>query len=274
MLSFTQLINASKKVTEKGLVYQLDESWMQGRAIFGGLSAALCVDGANKLIANMPPLRSASFNFIGIASDEVWIQAKVLRQGKSVTYVSSQLLGAQGIVCDAVLCFGAARESTLNKSYGKALYGDKSNVIQPDETISFADQIPKGAKKPESPLFTRQFDTRVVSCDLPFSGSIDASHELWIRHRDQKATGLVALIALADMPPPAVLSALTKPAPVSSMTWMINILTDQINDNDHWFLFGSFAESAKGGYSSQNMTVHNQSGELVIAGRQNIAVFS
>lgn len=274
MLSFAQLLGGSKKVEGKGLVYQLDESWMQGRAIFGGLSAALCLDGANKLIPDMPQLRSASFNFIGIASDEVWIEASVLRQGKSVTYVSSRLFGRQGVVCDAVLCFGAPRESTLNKNYGSALYGDKSAVTQPEQVGSFSAQLPEDAKKPESPLFTRHFDTRVLRCDPLFSGAADASHELWIRHVDNKAVGLVALVALADMPMPAVLPALIKPGPVSSMTWMLNILTDQLSDENDWFLFGSFAEAAKDGYSSQNMTVHNRSGELVITGRQSVAVFS
>jgi len=274
MLSFSELLGGSKKVDPNKVTYQLDESWMQGRAVFGGLSAALCLDGANKLIPSLPQLRSASFNFIGIASDEVWVEASVLRQGKSVVYVSARLSGSQGIVSDAVLCFGAARESTLNKSYGNTLYGDKSKITRPEDIGSFADQLPEGATKPTSPLFTRHFDTRVVSCDPLFSGATDASHELWIRHMDSKAAGLVALVALADMPPPAVLPALIKPAPVSSMTWMINLLTDQVSDENDWFLFGSFAEGAKDGYSSQNMTVHNRSGELVITGRQSVAVFS
>ena len=282
MLSFTQLLDSSTDQQEGRIGYPLDDCWMQGRAIYGGLSAALCLDGARKLFPALPPLRSASINFIGIASEKIWVEATVLRQGKSVTYVSSRLISEQGIVCDAVLCFGAARVSTLDANYGDKLYGDKTAIAGPDDAHSFYERDEKDGEKGDKkgvntkkrPKFIQHFDTRVVKSEVPFSGSADPGYELWVRHADQNAKGIVALVALADMPPPAVMPALTQPAPVSSMTWAFNVLTDEFSQQGDWWLLGSFAEHAKDGYSSQNMTIHDESGELVVAGRQNVAVFS
>jgi len=63
-------------------------------------------------------------------------------------------------------------------------------------------------------------------------------------------------------------------APISSMTWMVNILREKPVTTDGWWLLQSRAESAVEGYSSQDMLAWNRDGELVIAGRQSVAVFA
>jgi acyl-CoA thioesterase len=85
---------------------------------------------------------------------------------------------------------------------------------------------------------------------------------------------MVALLALADMPPPALMAMFTELAPISSMTWMVNVLCDEPRTRDGWWLLQSRAENASQGYSSQDMLVWNRDGELVIAGRQNVAIFA
>ena len=57
------------------------------------------------------------------------------------------------------------------------------------------------------------------------------------------------------------------------MTWMVNVLSDAPTTRDGWWLLQSRAESAGDGYSSQDMLVWNRDGELVIAGRQSVAIF-
>ena len=108
---------------------------------------------------------------------------------------------------------------------------------------------------------------------MPISGSKESEHFIWVRHKDPDANNLVGLIALADMPPPAVLPMFEEPAPISSMTWMMNFLRDDISSEDNWWLMRTAAEHARDGYSSQDMQVWNKAGDLVISGRQNVAVF-
>ncbi len=83
----------------------------------------------------------------------------------------------------------------------------------------------------------------------------------------------MALLALADAPPPAAMSLFTAPGPVSSMTWMAEFLTDTIVTDERWFLARHIAQTPRDGYSSQSMTLWNRAGEPVMIGRQSVAVF-
>jgi hypothetical protein len=66
-------------------------------------------------------------------------------------------------------------------------------------------------------------------------------------------------------------------APVSTMTWMVDILTPRVAPDaatdTGWRLLRSTAEVTREGYSSQAMTLWDQNGQPLVIGRQNVAVF-
>jgi acyl-CoA thioesterase len=62
-------------------------------------------------------------------------------------------------------------------------------------------------------------------------------------------------------------------APISTMTWTIDLLTDRFETEDGWWLVRSAAENIVDGYSSQTLTVWNASGKAIAIARQNVAVF-
>jgi len=62
-------------------------------------------------------------------------------------------------------------------------------------------------------------------------------------------------------------------SPVSSMSWMFNLLTDNPSTEDGWWQIESRLTAAQGGYSSQVMRIWNSAGELVVEGMQSIAIF-
>jgi len=123
------------------------------------------------------------------------------------------------------------------------------------------------------PAFALNYDCRLAKGGHPVSGSTDHEHYIWVRHKDRQATDITALLGIADMPPPAVLPMFKEFAPVSSMTWMVNFLQTEVATNDGWWLMRSAAEHARSGYSSQDMQVWNANGELIVSGRQCVAVF-
>lgn len=258
--SFTDLINSSV-YNDGAYSVAIPEDWMQGRTTYGGLSAALCYETAVQAFPDPPPLRSAMVSFIGPAGGVVEGKASLLREGKSVRFVEADIIGEKGLATRTVFAFGVARESTFD-----AVYTPLPDMPPPDGLEPF---MPEGA----GPHFARHFDTRLAKGGRPMSGSKEHDHFIWVRHKDENAQGLTALLALADMPPPAVMPMFTEFAPISSMTWMINILTDAPKTKDGWWLLESRAENASNGYSSQDMLIWNSSGELVVAGRQSIAVF-
>ncbi len=259
--SFANLI-AGAGVSGEKIAFHIPDDWMQGRTTYGGLSAALCLETANRIFPDLPPLRSALVSFIGPTGGDVVGEARVLRQGKSVTFIEADIIGEKGLATRTVFAFGAERESIFNETY------TPKPVFQSPE--SCPPYIPEGF----GPAFTQRFESRLVSGARPYAGSNDHDHFIWVRLKEQHADSLTALFAVADMPTPAVVPMLKEFAMVSSMTWMLNLVTEKPTTKDGWWLLQSRAESATAGYSSQDMLVWNFDGDLVIAGRQNVAVFA
>jgi acyl-CoA thioesterase len=253
MTEFTELMTGLTRDNDAWKVGVSDD-WLQGRTVYGGLAAALCAEAALREWPDLPPLRSAQFAFIGPASGPLQLRASVLRRGKSTVFAAVDLIGDAGLATRATLCFGAARASAL----AHVAIGSPAPRA-PDDCPDFF----RGA--PPSLRFLEH---------IPFSGSDDPQMTLWLRHRDAAIQpSLVALLALADAPPPAASVMSTTPAPISTMTWSIDMLTDQIATDDGWWLIRNVAEQIASGYSSQAMTLWNASGRPIMASRQNIAVF-
>lgn len=259
--TFTALMESAE---ERGgvLSVAIPPDWMQGRTTYGGMTAALCLEGVLRAFPDLPPLRSAQISFIGPAGGEVSVAASLLRRGKSVTFANGDLSSGGVIAARGVFAFGAARQSQFDRSFMP-----RPAVAAPDECPVY---IPPGF----GPSFAQHYDTRLAKGARPASASAEHDHFIWVRHRDEGAASTVALLALADMPPPAVMPMMKEFAPISSMTWALNFLTEKPQTKDGWWLLQSRAENAAEGYSSQDMLVWNLGGDAVIAGRQSVAVFA
>lgn len=235
---------------------------MQGRTTYGGLTAALSLESALELVEDVP-VRSAQVAFVGPVGGDVVISPTILRRGKNTVFVSVDVVGEQGIAARSIFAFGAKRDSRLAFTRLEA-----PKVGGPEEAPSFFED---GRR----PHFANNFNVRLMAGARPVSGASEADITLWLRHRDEAALyNATTLLSLADAPPPAAMTMFTEPAPLSSMTWMAEFLTDHISTDNGWFLARHTAQTAKDGYSSQSMRMWNTSGEPVMVGRQTIAVFA
>jgi acyl-CoA thioesterase len=260
MASYSEVIR-SFGFDEGVLSGRVADNWLQGRTLYGGMTAALCLEGALRSFEGLPPLRSAQIAFVGPAEGPLAVRASMLRQGRSVSFINADLSGDKGLAARAVFAFGAARPSEIEANFvaAPALPGAHAfeQLRANDETAAFA----------------LNFDRCHAQGGAFFSGSRDCDLYFWVRHRDRAATSIAALLALADMPPPAMVPMFSRPAPISTMTWSLNFLSDRPATDDGWWLIRSRAENAADGYSSQDMFVWNAKGEPVIAGRQSVAIF-
>ena len=260
MASFSDVLGAFH---HDGGAYKgaVPDNWLQGRTLYGGLSAALCLEGAFAAFADHGPLRSAQISFIGPAEGEISIKAEILRRGKSVSFVNTDLHCDKGLAVRAVFAFGAARDSIFDTRF------------LPPPDLPGPDEAPVYFPPEHGPVFARNFSVRLARGAMPVSASKEYDHFLWVRHKDDKAISLSALVALADMPPPAVFAMFPRPAPISTMTWSLNFLADKFPQDADWFLLEARAEDAAHGYSSQDMFVWDRNGAPLIAGRQSVAIF-
>ncbi len=260
MTEFSALM-ASMVKHDDGCSVTASDDWLQGRTIYGGLAAAFCLEAVSKYFGELPPLRSAQFSFAGPASGTVTIQPTILRKGKSTVFAAADLSGDAGLATRATLCYGAARESEL------ALNAvDSLSVEEPDKYPVFLREMP-GLN------FVQHFDSRLAAGNFPFSGK-EPTMTLWLRHRDETVpASTVALVALADAPPPASMVKFKKFSRISTMTWSMDFLTDKLETEGGWWLVRTTAETLADGYSSQAMTVWNSQRKPMMVARQNVAVF-
>ncbi|GAK34279.1 acyl-CoA thioesterase [Iodidimonas nitroreducens] len=259
------LATATGAICPDGVMHlDAPDDWLQGRTLYGGLSAALSYATARHKLGDDLPLRSAQVAFIGPAQGALSLRPQILRRGRSVSFLSVDLLGDQGLATRTAFCFGAARPSA------------KAVALPPMPDVPAPESLAAVPLIEGAPAFIRHFDLRMAR------GSFDnqADMLIWLRHKDERLWGddsgvdpIFSLLALADALPPAIIMGKGPMIPVSSMTWQINPLTPAPITRDGWFLMRSWAENAADGYSSQGMMTWSRDGDAVLSAQQSIAIF-
>jgi acyl-CoA thioesterase len=107
---------------------------------------------------------------------------------------------------------------------------------------------------------------------LPVSGAAHPELMAWVRHVDAGGVDpTVALLALGDSLPLAVMASFTEFAPISSMTWTLDMAAPV--SAGEWFLLRSTSQRASHGYSYQTMEIWSEQGQLVLSGSQTVTIF-
>ncbi len=247
---------------EGGFALTVPDDWHQGRTAYGGFSTALALSAARQQCgAGLPPLRSAAISFIGPLFGPVEIRARKLRQGKNATWASAEILrdGAVGLSASFVFMRPVPSALHLNDCPAPA------DAVPPEDAVVVE-------PAPHSPSFFKEhIDMRYAT-----PRSLEKRPEVcrWVRLMEREGLDAVTeLLLVADVAPPAVLPMLDSRAPASSMLWQANLLTDNPETRDGWWLLRSRASYAANGCSSQIMEVWNAMGEPVMTGMQSMAVF-
>jgi acyl-CoA thioesterase len=262
-MNFTQLLASVSPADAPARATAIPENWMQGRTAYGGLTAALCLEAAIPLSGGLP-VRAVQVAFVGPVNGTAVCRPQVLRQGKNTVFTSVRMTGEDGVLAEAIITFGAARASALDFAH-----------LPPPEVAPPASAPNYFRQQGQGPAFVQNFDILLAGGSPPMSGASQADISIWMRHKDPATrSDAVALLALADAPPPAAMSMFTAPGRISSMTWMAEFLTETIETEERWFLARHTAQTARNGYSSQAMSMWNTAGEPVMIGRQTIAVFA
>jgi acyl-CoA thioesterase len=245
------------------------DSWRQGRAMFGGLAAALCVQAAINEIPDLPPLRSAQFLFVGPATESVRMSASLLRRGKSAVIASAAMSNRTGELVRSHLCFGKARASAISYDDLKA-----PDVAAPASYGRFEPPAGSGA-----PAFFHNFAMRVAGKGMPFSGAEDPDFLTWMRFRanaDVRSAIVpaVALVCIGDAPPSSGVLMFKAPAPISTVAWAVDVLTDSPSTKNGFWLIRRRLDFAKDGYSTETIIVWNIDREPMMVARQSVALFA
>lgn len=234
--------------------------WMQGRTLYGGLSAAIALRACELQVPDLPPLRSAQIAFIGPVPQDLRVQATVLRRGRSVTYMAADILDEGKVVLRALFAFGAARQSQFG-------------AVAPS-----APDCPAPADCPEflngnRVSFMQNIDQLQAGELLPLSGAPRGDLMLWVRHKQPVSPGMAALVALGDALPPGCFTRFTEPVTLSSATWSFDLLEPERVTGVGWHLLRSVDDNIADGYSMQQMSMWGEDGRAILQGRQAVAIF-
>lgn len=247
-----------------GWTTSIPTHWKQGRTAYGGLSTALAYEVACRAHKGLPPLRSATINFVGPVSSDPIYETQILRQGRNVTSVESKAFVEGGVVLSTNFSFGSGRESDLSVDFTAPI------APPPSECEPFTPEFARDFV----PQFFHNFDTRLIAGQRPMAGADKGYIRTWSRHFDEGSrTGVASLLCLADVLPPAAMPMFTRMGPVSSMTWIINLLSSKPQTEDGWWQIESELTAAREGYATQVMRIWNSQGELVVEGMQSVTLF-
>ena len=249
---------AALEPIEGGWRGEIPETWLQGRTAYGGFSAALALHAAQASDTDLPPLRSAQVAFIGPLSGPVTVRATRLRRGRNAAFVQADVASEAGLGLRATFVFMGPVESRVDFHQGEPPAFEK----------------PTGAAATftgKAPYFTQNFDF----LDRRDAAVGAAEWLRWVRLKERDGLDpMVELIAVADCLPPAAFKLLGGPAPVSSMTWILNVLGPQPRTDDGWWLLRASTDYAVAGSSSQQMGIWNAAGQAIAEQMQSVAIFA
>ncbi|MET0386128.1 MAG: thioesterase family protein [Polyangiales bacterium] len=244
---------------------EIPGDWTQGRTTFGGLLAAIAIRALEAGHAEGRPLCSFVMDCIGpAAAGGIEVHTELLRAGKSLSHVRATLL-QDGKLCAALIgAFGLPRASLLNDEGAPP-----PPVATPPETLA---RLPYVADV--SPRFTQHFDYRFMTTSKLFSGAKEGQLSGFVKPLDADQVDAAVIAALIDAFPAPVLTQLRAPAPVSTVTWMVNFARrPEPLATDAYYRYESRTNSATDGYASMDATLWDADGRLLADSRQLIAVF-
>jgi acyl-CoA thioesterase len=241
------------------------EHWGQGRAVFGGMAAALALQHVLHVIPADMSLRSVSVSFVApLNAGEAIVKRRVLRRGGSVIQTCIEIFQQDQSMLVMLASFGKNRFSEYSLE----------GLNAPAWSTGVGIPLPKKGPVPE---FTTHFDYKIMEGSLPFSNGKQRSLGGQIRFHDDFVSSInyPALLALIDAWPPVSLTLLSSPAAASSMTWTVEFIADTSDfKTSDWWSYLANIEYAADGYHHIEAKMWRPDGKLAAISRQTVAVFA
>jgi acyl-coenzyme A thioesterase PaaI-like protein len=240
---------------------EVPDDWLQGRTLFGGLQAVVGL-AAMRSLAPDAPLRSLQVTFLApVPGGPVHSRARILRSGKNTTHVEARIVDGDNTLAFMVGVFGRARPSAVT------LHPIQAAVVP---AKPFELRWVPGV----SPNFTQHFKARWVTGGPPWSGASAPDNVIELGMRDSGTATEAHVVAMADFIPPIALSYLKTPVAAASLTWMLELVCEDVSSLplEGWRLDAQMT-AADRGYTNQSVMLWGPGGVPVALGRQTMVVF-
>lgn len=236
------------------------QDWMQGRTLYGGASALVAYTMATRAFTGLPPLRSAQIGFVAPVGEDIALTAEIIRQGRNVTQVRSEILCEGKVALTAFWLFAEGRAANAQRA-----------ADPPADWPGPPDANPPAMQQGAPSFIAHNFDIR-------YGQSKDADHgatiRRWARLTEQHSLDPVGkLVLMGDVMPPGAMRIMQRMGPISSINWSFNVLDPESLSPGGWYLAENASQFAAEGYSSERLRMWDADGRQVLDGIQCVAVF-
>lgn len=236
------------------------DSWLQGRTLYGGASALIAFDAAQRTIPDLPPLRAGQISFVAPPSRDIELRVETIRRGRNVAQIRSEIWCEGGCALSTIWLFGTEREA--NAAY-------KVDPVQDWPKGPGDAEIVPLAKAP--PFLKNNFEIRRAQ---EISGAGEPIVRRWAKLSGESGLSPEQeIILLGDVLPPGSMRAMQRPGPLSSINWSVNMVGAPAHSPDGWWLVESRGEWAGSGYSSERLRLWDSTGQQYLSGLQSVAIF-
>ncbi|GAA0756094.1 acyl-CoA thioesterase [Erythromicrobium ramosum] len=234
--------------------------WMQGRTLYGGASALVAYTMATRAFADLPPLRAGQIAFVAPVGEEIALSAEIIRQGRNVTQVRSEIISDGKVALSAFWLFAEGREA---------------NALQPAPPPENWPGPPEDTQEVThsfAPSFVaKNFELRHGQTRGDDRG---ATVRRWARLTEAHDLDPVSkLVLMGDVMPPGAMRVMQRQGSISSINWSFNVLDPESRSRDGWYLAENASQHAAAGYSSERLRLWDADGRQVLDGIQCVAVF-
>lgn len=227
------------------------DNWTQGRTLYGGANAALALAAARAMLPGLPPLRSLQLAFVGPIAERVSFKPRLLRQGRSASFVAVEAWSGGALATQILLLFAHGRDSAVDKPARTAPPPAQGDVLVVPPQVRFASNF-----------------------DIWFAGEGHDPCNRWVRLKTESMVEAeIELVATADLLPPPALFDFGSFVPLSTMTWQLDLLRPVTRSADRRWHLSAVKEMNSGGLSTQAMAIEDGDGVAVARGRQSVALF-
>ena len=234
--------------------------WMQGRTLYGGASALVAYTMATRAFPGLPPLRAAQVAFVAPVGEEITLSAEMIRQGRSVTQVRSEIRVDDKLALSAFWLFAEGREA---------------NAVHPSVPPEDWPGPPE-----DNAVVTHSFAPSFVAKNFELRHGQTKGKDRgptvrrWARLTEEHSLDPAAkLVLMGDVMPPGAMRAMRRQGQISSINWSFNVLDPESQSRDGWYLAENASQHADAGYSSERLRLWDADGRQVLDGMQSVAVF-
>jgi acyl-CoA thioesterase len=234
--------------------------WMQGRTLYGGASALVAYTMAVRAFPGLPPLRAGQVAFVAPVGEAIELTASIVRQGRNVTQLRSEIICEGKVALSAFWLFGEGREANA---------------------VHTPDRLADWPGPPEDyDVVTHQFAPAFIAKNFELrrgeakGAARPAAIRRWARlTEDHNLDPVSKLVLMGDVMPPGAMRAMQRVGPISSINWSFNVLDPESRSRDGWYLAENASQHAGDGYSSERLRLWDAEGRQVLDGLQCVAVF-